>query len=60
MKPRRDARGRFMASIQCDPAHPFVLVGEDGMPVERFARRLDALERRKECGGRVIDTRRRP
>jgi hypothetical protein len=49
-----------MASIQCDPAHPFVLVGEDGMPVERFARRLDALERRKECGGRVIDTRRRP
>lgn len=59
MKTRRDAHGRFLPLIKCDPLHPWVLVGEDSMPVERFALRLDALDRRKACGGRVIDTRRR-
>ncbi len=57
MKPRRDAHGRFLPALKRDLAHPYVLIGEDGMPVERFARKLDALARRKECGGRVIDTR---
>ena len=56
MKPRRDARGRFLPAFKRDPTHPWVLLGDDGMPVERFARRLDALQRRKECGGRVINT----
>jgi len=58
MKPRRDASGRFLPAFKRDAAHPWVLLGDDGMPVERFARRLDALARRKECGGRVVDTRR--
>ena len=58
MKPRRDARGHFLPALKCDPTHPWVLIGVDGMPVERFARQIDALTRRKECGGRVVDTRR--
>ncbi len=57
MTARRDSHGRFLPAFKADPAHPHVLLGEDGMPVERFARKLDALARRKECGGRVVDTR---
>ena len=59
MKPRRDAKGHFLPALKCDPTHPWVLIGVDGMPVERFRKKLHALARRKECGGRVVDTRRK-
>ena len=53
----RRPNGRWI-SIGNDPTHPWVLIGIDGMPVERFEHKIDALTRRKECGGRVVDTRR--
>jgi hypothetical protein len=35
MKPKRDARGRFLPRLAHDPEHRFVILQEDGYPAFR-------------------------